>query len=84
MWEIAAACDKYRFDHVEDRLFRDLGLRQWFAEWVNINKNNIEDCRQLLYPAFKFDHAKVFAQHTKWLSYNHVGPVDQLCILPVT
>ena len=58
-------------------------LESWFATWVNLKEmetwksstvaKKTQISRQVLYPAYVFDHASLFNRATRWLVYNGTG-----------
>ena len=69
MWHLAAACDKYGFDIKI--------LRDWFADWLQLQNTEELEPSKLLYPCWVFDHAKGFAAATRHLAYSAVGHITE-------
>lgn len=78
MWHLTAAADKY------DLCILD--LKEWFADWYDrkpiINDDDgdnkkLLEARQLLYPCYRFNHARGFAIATKYLAYNSTGHITE-------
>lgn len=83
MWHLFAACDKYDLDITL--------LNTWFAECYGLH--NIEqyyrsfgdtsedktllDPRSLLFPCWRFDHAKGFMRASRFLVYDSIGHVTE-------
>ena len=69
MWHLVAAIDYYELDVTK--------FNAWFAAWYEANTPLMLKPRELLYPTWRFDHAKAFARWTHYLAYEHVGHITE-------
>lgn len=73
IWHLTAAIDYYELDVAD--------FNVWSAAWYekrspeSFRPSMYLDAQNLLFPTWRFDHAKGFAAHTKYVAYNGVGHV---------
>jgi len=74
MWNMIDLADKC------DLVLSGDKAKVWFALWYTQQKNAIttRQCRELMYPALRFNHAEAFARVTKQLAYNVPGHIEEL------
>jgi hypothetical protein len=70
MWHLVAAIDYYELDVTD--------FNAWFAAWYDRHNPEMYKPRELLFPTWRFGHAKGFAQWTQHLAYHGVGHVTEL------
>ena len=73
IWYIINAADKYLLDASILQGFFD----NWYRKNVDITQMKHDFARQLALPCYMFDHAKGFAEVTKWLAYNFAGHITE-------
>jgi len=69
MWHLVAAIDYYELDVTD--------FNAWFAAWYQKRNPELLKPRELLFPTWRFDHAKGFATWTEHLAYHGVGHVTE-------
>ena len=71
IWYLAEAINYYRLDITT--------FNPWFATWYQKAdfKGFRSKLRQLLFPTWRFDHAKGFMMWTRALAYVHVGHITE-------
>ncbi|KAI4198733.1 MAG: hypothetical protein LQ348_001981 [Seirophora lacunosa] len=69
IWQLVQAIDQYDLDVT---LFS-----AWFASWFAQNSHELLKPAELLYPTWRFDHAKGFAKCTRDLAYKHTGHITE-------
>ena len=74
MWFLVQSIDYFQLDVTK--------FEAWFATWYEKKVNHTVDAlvvraRELLYPTWRFNHAKGFAHWTKFLAYNATGHVTE-------
>lgn len=66
-WYLTAACDKYNLDITH--------LKVWFEMWYKRQNLQLIDLKELLFPPWRFDHARGFGFATKTLVYGEAGHI---------
>lgn len=69
LWHLVQAIDYY---DLEVTAFND-----WFATWYQKANSIVLKPAELLYPTWRFDHAKGFARWTRFMAYNHTGHITE-------
>ena len=69
LWFLVEAIDYYELD-IHD-------FKGWFGTWCEKTNASKLEPRQLLYPTWRFDHAKGFAQYTRTLAYESTGHITE-------
>ncbi|KAL9634571.1 MAG: hypothetical protein Q9164_004018 [Protoblastenia rupestris] len=83
MWHLVAACDKYHLDITLLKpwyalWYQNHDIDHYYANWSNHRKDNrVLSPRSLLFPCWRFDHAKGFMEATHFLVYNSTGHVTE-------
>ena len=67
MWYLVEAIDYYQLDLKQFNAF--------FASWLEKSNTGTFKSAELLYPTFRFDHAKMFALSTRTLAYEVTGHI---------
>ncbi|KAF2491001.1 hypothetical protein BU16DRAFT_442825, partial [Lophium mytilinum] len=74
LWRIIEIGNNYGF-------YPNGHLKDFFAAWlarnVSFDALKLDIARELVLPCYLFNHAEGFAQVTKWLVYNHGGPMTE-------
>ena len=70
MWHLVAAIDYYELDVTI--------FNVWFAAWYAAHNPNLFQARALLFPTWRFDHAKGFARWTCNLAYEETGHITEV------
>ncbi len=69
MWHLVAAIDYYELDVTI--------FSPWFAAWYSAHNPELLKPRELLFPTWRFDHAKAFARWTRYLAYEVKGHITE-------
>lgn len=69
MWHLVAAIDYYGLDATT--------FNAWFAAWYDAHNPQLLKPRQLLFPTWRFDHAKGFARWTRYVAYEMKGHIAE-------
>lgn len=69
MWHLVAAIDYYDLDLTM--------FKPWFAGWYSGYNSQLLKPREALYPTWRFDHAKGFANWTRHLAYEQTGHITE-------
>lgn len=69
MWHLVAAIDYYELDVTI--------FNAWFAAWYAAHNPELLKARALLFPTWRFDHAKGFARWTRYLAYEVSGHITE-------
>ena len=69
MWHLVAAIDYYGLDVTI--------FKPWFAAWYAAHNPELLKARALLFPTWRFDHAKGFARWTRYLAYAVSGHITE-------
>ena len=69
MWHLVAAIDYYDLDVTI--------FKPWFAAWYDAHNPELLEARALIFPTWRFDHAKGFARWTRNLAYDVSGHITE-------
>ena len=69
IWHLVAAIDYYELDATI--------FNPWFAAWYSAHNLQLLKPRELLFPTWRFDHAKGFARWTCYLAYEKSGHITE-------
>ena len=69
IWHLVAAIEYYGLDATI--------FNPWFADWYSANNPLLLKPRELLFPTWRFDHAKGFARWTRYLAYAVNGHITE-------
>ncbi len=69
IWHLVAAIDYYELDVT---IFND-----WFAAWYSAHNPELLNAHELIFPTWRFDHAKGFARWTRYLAYETKGHITE-------
>ncbi|KAK0513132.1 hypothetical protein JMJ35_004118 [Cladonia borealis] len=69
IWHLVAAIDYYDLDITK--------FNPWFAAWYSECNTQLLKPRELLFPTWRFDHAKGFARWTRYLAYEEKGHITE-------
>lgn len=67
IWHLVAAIEYFDLDVTI--------FNPWFASWYSANNPQLLKPRELVYPTWRFDHAKGFARWTRYLTYEEKGHI---------
>ncbi|KAK4692165.1 hypothetical protein P7C71_g4984, partial [Lecanoromycetidae sp. Uapishka_2] len=70
MWHLTAAIDYYELNVTD--------FDAWFAAWYQRCNPKMLQPKNLLFPTWRFNHAKAFAEWTKYMAYHGVGHVTEM------
>ncbi|KAL8897858.1 MAG: hypothetical protein Q9207_006987 [Kuettlingeria erythrocarpa] len=69
LWHLVQAIDYYNLEVT--------AFNEWFAMWYQKANSIILKPAELLYPTWRFDHAKGFAQWTSFMVYNYTRHITE-------
>ena len=69
IWHLVAAIDYYGLDVTI--------FNPWFAAWYAAHNAQLLKPRELLFPTWRFNHAKGFARWTRYLAYEVKGHITE-------
>ncbi|KAI4126790.1 MAG: hypothetical protein LQ338_003575 [Usnochroma carphineum] len=69
IWHLVQAIDYYELDVT--------AFNDWFAAWYQKNNTSMFKPAELLFPTWRFNHAKGFARWTHDLAYQHTGHITE-------
>lgn len=67
IWHLVAAIDYYGLDVTI--------FNPWFAAWYSAHNPQLLEPRELLFPTWRFEHAKGFSRWTRYLAYESKGHI---------